>query len=143
MRLLSFILFLFFAGVSFAEEKTVQVGKHVIPSTNATTMILSLLIVLMVVVASAYLLKKFQMTTQKSNQNLKVVSSLHVGTKERVIVVQVAEKQLVLGVTANQITLLDTLDNVLDESSVATKSTSEPFDKSIVSMLKNSIKKND
>ena len=139
MRLLSFVFFLFCTCVSFAEEKTVEVGKYVNPSTDATTMILSLLIVLMVVVASAYLLKKFQVTTQKSHQHLKVVTSLHVGTKERVVIVQVADKQLVLGVTANQITLLDTLDCPLEP----TKSTSEPFDKSIVTMLKNSIKKND
>ena len=137
MRLFLLVYLSFFTLVSFAEEKTVQVGKYVAPSTDATTMILSLLIVLMVVVASAYILKKFQITSQGSTQRLKVISSLHVGTKERVVVVQVAEKQLVLGVTSHQITLLDTLDKALDIA----EDTSQPINKSVLSLLKDTIKK--
>lgn len=138
MQIFSFFFF-FITFVSFAEEKTVQVGKHVTSNTNATTMILSLLIVLMVVAVSAYILKKFQVTTQGSNQCLKVISSIHIGAKERVIIVQVAKKQLVLGVTANQITLLDTLNEPLE----STKNTTESFDKSVISRLNKSFKKND
>lgn len=133
---------LFFTAFTYAEEaaeKTVQVGKHVSPSTDATTMILSLLIVLAVVVFSAYILKKFQITAQGGQQALKVVSSVHLGSKERVVVVQVGDKQLVLGVTANQVNLLDTLDKPLDTGTSAT----ELFDKSVLNTLKNSLKKND
>jgi len=120
-------------------EKTVQVGKHVSPSTDAATMILSLLIVLLVVIVSAYILKKFQITAQGGQQALKVVSSVHLGSKERVVVVQVGEKQLVLGVTANQVNLLDTLDTPLDTG----KTTSEMFNKPVFNMIKNRLKKND
>lgn len=133
---------LFFTAFSYAEEaaeKTVQVGKHVSPSTDAATMILSLFIVLAVVIISAYVLKKFQIKAQGGQQALKVVSSVHLGSKERVVVVQVGDKQLVLGVTANQVNLLDTLVPPLDTG----KSTSEFFDKSVFSALKNNLKKND
>ncbi|XPF96166.1 flagellar biosynthetic protein FliO [Colwellia sp. RE-S-Sl-9] len=139
MQTFWFFVGAFFSSTSFAEEKTVQVGKHVTASTDPVTMILSLFLVLLVVIASAYLLKKFQITAQGNNQGLKVVTSVHLGTKERVVVVQVADKQLVLGVTANQITLLDTLDKPLETG----KSATEFFDKSVVNMLKKSIKKND
>jgi len=133
---------LFFTAFTYAEEaaeKTVQVGKHVSPSTDVATMIVSLLIVLLVVVASAYILKKFQITAQGGQQALKVVSSVHLGSKERVIVVQVEDKQLVLGVTAHQVNLLDTLDKPID----TTASKPEPFDKSVFNTIKNSLKKND
>lgn len=136
------LLTLFFSVTSFAEqatEKTVQVGKHVSPSTDATTMILSLLIVLLVVIISAYILKKFQITAQGGTQALKVITSVHLGSKERVVVVQVADKQLVLGVTAHQINLLDTLDEPIDTG----KKSAEFFDNSVVNMLKKSMKKND
>lgn len=137
MRILSFLSLCFFSVLSYAEEKTVQVGKHVTPSTDASTMILSLLLVLVVVVACAFILKKFQVTTQGTS-SLKVVTSLHLGTKERIVVVQVGDKQLLLGVTATQITVLDTLEQPLDTG----KNVSELFDNSVVSMLKKGINKN-
>lgn len=150
MRTLLGFIGLFFSAISFAQEatekivepiaeKTVQVGKHVSPSTDAATMILSLLIVLLVVIVSAYILKKFQVTAQGGQQALKVVSSVHLGSKERVVVVQVGEKQLVLGVTTNQVNLLDTLDTPLGTG----KATSELFNKPVITMIKNSLKKND
>jgi|GEM_PF-50296 len=139
MRIFSCVFLLLIAGVSVAEETTVQVGKHVAPSTDAATMIVSLLIVLLVVFVSAYLLKKFQITAQGGNQHLKVISSIHVGTKERVVIVQAVDKQLVLGVTATQVTLLDTLN----KSSEITSATSEPFNQSFLNMLKKSSTKND
>lgn len=142
MRTLIGFIGLLFSAITFAQEtveKKVQVGKHVSPSTDAATMILSLLIVLIVVIVSAYILKRFQITAQGGHQGLKVITSVHLGTKERVVVVQVADKQLVLGVTANQVTLLDTLDEPLQ----TTTKTSEFFDKSVISMIKNSLKKND
>jgi len=136
MQIYVFISCLFFSFTSLAAEQKVEVGKHVTDPTDATTMILSLLLVLMVVIASAYLLKKFQITAQGGHQSLKVITSVHLGTKERVVVVQVADKQLVLGVTAHQVTLLDTLDEPLDTG----KKASEFFENSVVSRLKNSIK---
>ena len=139
MRAFFVVFCLFLTAASFAEEKTVQVGKHVTPSTDVVTMILSLFLVLLVVIISAYILKKFQITAQGTNQSLKVITSVHLGAKERVVVVQVADKQLVLGVTTTQITLLDTLDKPIESAN----KTSEFFDKSVVNMLKNSIKKND
>ncbi len=122
---------------SYAEEKTVQVGKYVTPSTDSATMILSLLLVLLVVIASAFILKKFQGPTQGTSA-LKVVTSLHLGTKEKIVVVQVGEKQLLLGVTSSQITVLETLEQPFDTG----KNVTELFDNSIVGMLKKSMNKN-
>jgi flagellar protein FliO/FliZ len=59
------------------------------------------------------LLKRFNVVQQQNN-SLKVVSTLVLGNKEKVVVVQVADKQLLLGVTAQQITLLDTLETPLE-----------------------------
>lgn len=139
MRISSSLTLLSFSFLSYAEEKiekTVQVGKYVTPSTDAPTMILSLLLVLVVVIGSAFLLKKFQVTTQGTT-GLKVITSLHLGTKERIVVVQVGEKQLLLGVTAAQISLLDTLEQPIDTG----KNVSELLDNSVIGMLKKSLSK--
>jgi flagellar protein FliO/FliZ len=97
-------------------EKMPQVGKHVMANTNASSMILSLLMVLGVIVISALVLKRFNLTQQSSNQ-LKVIGSLSLGAKERVVVVQVGEQQLVLGVCSQQVTLLKDLDTPLEVQS--------------------------
>jgi flagellar protein FliO/FliZ len=87
---------------------TVEVGRHVIGNVDAGSMILSLLAVLVAIVVVAWILKKLQVGGLAVN-GLKVVTSLNLGSKERLVVVQVGEKQLLLGVTGQQINLLDTL----------------------------------
>lgn len=98
---------------SLATEQSPQVGKHVMANMNASSMILSLLMVLGVIIISALVLKRFNLTQQNSNQ-LKVVASLSLGAKERVVVVQIGEQQLVLGVCPQQISLLKNLETPID-----------------------------
>jgi flagellar protein FliO/FliZ len=90
-----------------------EVGKHVMANTDAGSMILSLLMVLALIGLSAFVLKRFNVTQQHNGQ-LKVVASLSLGVKERLVVAQVGEQQLVLGVTAQQITLIKSLEDPLD-----------------------------
>lgn len=129
-----FYFLCFFTTISFAQEtdnktETIQVvnkptlstetapdpkvGKHVMANMNASNMILSLLMVLGLIVICAIVLKRFNLTQQNSNQ-LKVIANLSLGAKERVLVVQIGEQQLVLGVCPQQISLLKTLDKPLD-----------------------------
>jgi len=86
-----------------------EVGKHVMANTDVGSMILSLLMVLALIFISALILKRFNFT-QKNTGQLKVIASLSLGVKERLIVVQVGEQQLVLGVTSQQITLIKSLE---------------------------------
>jgi len=92
-----------------------EVGKHVMANTDAGSMILSLLMVLALIVLSALLLKRFNFTQQNSGQ-LKVVASLSLGVKERLVVAQIGEQQLVLGVTPQQITLIKALEEPIASS---------------------------
>jgi len=121
---------------SLNTEKTPDVGKHVMANVDASSMILSLLMVLVLIIISALVLKRFNLTQQHSNQ-LKVVASLSLGAKERVVVVQIGEQQLVLGVCSQQISLLKGLEKPIDTH--AGKSLALPGN--ILSFLqKNSIK---
>lgn len=89
-----------------------EVGKHVAGNMDAATMILSLLMVLALIILSAYVLKKFNLTTMQAD-GIKIITSLHLGAKEKLVVVQVGEKQLLLGVTAGQINVLEALEQPL------------------------------
>ncbi|GHF80656.1 flagellar biosynthetic protein FliO [Thalassotalea marina] len=97
-----------------AEQTSVEVGKHANVNLDATTMILSLLLVLLLIVASAWLLKKFNMVTTQTSK-MKVVATLPLGTKEKVMVVQVGDEQLLLGVSGQQVNLLKTLDKPISQ----------------------------
>ena len=100
-------------------NNTPEVGKHVMSNMNAGSMILSLLMVLALIIICAFVLKRFNFSQQGISQ-LKVITSLSLGAKERVMVVQVGEQQLLLGVTAQQITLLETLAEPLTKQSINT-----------------------
>ena len=117
---LLFRLFALFATListqTYAQEQTEQaapqVGKHVMTNMDAGSMILSLLMVLGLIVVSALVLKRFNIV-QQGNGQIKVLSSVPLGAKERLVVVQVGEKQMVLGVTSQQITHIETLSEPL------------------------------
>ena len=129
MKKVGSLIFLFFVMMpAFASP---EVGKHVGGNLDAATMILSLLMVLAVIIISALILKKFNLT-HVHTEGLKVVTSLPLSAKEKLLVVQVGEKQLLLGVTSSQITLLETLDKPLDVKAPA----KQQFAASIQNLLK-------
>lgn len=101
------------------ESNQPEVGKHVMANMDAGSMILSLLMVLVLIVICAFVLKRFNLTQHEGSQ-LKVIASLSLGTKERVVVIQVGKQQLLLGVTTQQITLLDPLAEPLIVKSLDT-----------------------
>jgi len=118
-RIVSALLLTFFvSNVVYAEQmvdssKTLikdapEVGKHVMANVDPSNMILSLLMVLAVIVVSALILKRFNFVQQRTEQ-MNIVASLSLGAKERVVVVQVGDQQMVLGVTQQQITFIDNL----------------------------------
>ncbi|MGB1198206.1 MAG: flagellar biosynthetic protein FliO [Thalassotalea sp.] len=125
-----------------AQEDTVQVGKHANANLDASSMILSLLMVLALIVISAFILKKFNLTA-KSVAGMKVITSLSLGPKERLVVVEVQNQQLLLGVSAQQITLLKTLEEPLSTDSLATTANVTNFNNTLLSFLTKPSKNND
>jgi len=75
----------------------------------------ALVIVLAVFWLFARIMRQFQGFQGGMHQGLKIVSALSVGQRERVVVVQVGNQQLVLGVTSSQINTLHVLESPLVE----------------------------
>jgi flagellar protein FliO/FliZ len=69
----------------------------------------ALLLVLGLIIGAAWLLKRTQKLQGNTNAVLKNVSALAVGPKERVVVVEIGEDWLVLGVAPGQVRMLHTL----------------------------------
>ena len=70
--------------------------------------LVGLAIVVGLIVVTAYLLKRIQPGRFAASNVLRPVASLSLGTRERVVVVEMGEHWLVLGVTAQNITTLHT-----------------------------------
>ena len=81
-------------------------------------MALSLLIVVLVVLALGWTFKKLTLRLPGS-KHIKIISSLPLGPKERLLVIEIQGKQRVLGVTPQQINLLFELENPLPEEKLA------------------------
>ena len=100
------------SGSQISNNDKPKVGSHVMANMDAGSMIMSLLMVLALIIICAFVLKRFNLTQQGVSQ-LKVVTSLSLGAKERVVVIQAGEQQLLLGVTAQQVTLIERLEEPL------------------------------
>ncbi len=116
-------------------DKSLVVGSHVSTNMNSMSILLSLLMVLAVIIISALILKRFNLI-QSNHSELKIVTSLPLSTKEKLVVVQVGKKQLLLGVTAQQINLLESLNEPLELSKSAFSQDSLKVDNPLFNFLK-------
>ncbi|WP_205597935.1 flagellar biosynthetic protein FliO [Stenotrophomonas maltophilia] len=90
-----------------------QVGQHAAAAPSLFGAVLALLAVLALVIGLGWLLKRMPGSGFRPAEGMKVVASLNVGAKERVVVVEVNGQQLLLGVTAGGINTLHTLPEPL------------------------------
>lgn len=111
---------------SAAAEAAVEVGKHANTHIDALSMLLSLAMVLVLIFAAAWLLKKFNVVN-KSVPGMRVVASLPLGTKERLVVVEVGEQQLLFGISAKGIELIKTLEQPLVHEQNSAQDLAQPF----------------
>ncbi|MFA5824505.1 MAG: flagellar biosynthetic protein FliO [Gallionellaceae bacterium] len=96
--------------------------------------ILSLLLVLGAIVLVAWVLKRINMPQNAAGSALKVVSGVAVGQRERIVLVEVNDTWLVVGVAPGQVTALHTMPkNVLP---VSVESTSPDADNKFKNWLK-------
>lgn len=132
MKRLSFALILLLHSfLSYAEQATPEVGKHVTANLDVASVILSLLLVLVLIIAVAFVLKRFN-PQGTSLSGMKIISTLHLGTKEKLVVVDVDGTQLLLGVTAHQVSLIQTLEKPMEVGQPLTMDLSQ----NIVKLLK-------
>ena len=94
-------------------KAAIPVGQHAPTTPSLFGAVFALLLVLALIVGLGWLLKRMPGSGFRPAEGLKLVASLNVGAKERVVVVEVNGQQLLLGVTANGITTLHVLPEPL------------------------------
>ena len=90
--------------------------------TTALTLGLGLIVVVVLIVLSGWLVRRVQGLGGVNSQALKVVAVLSVGQRERVALIDVGEKQILIGVTPQSVRTLHVFDEPVVNSSQPTGS---------------------
>jgi len=96
-------------------------------SASASLIQVTLALMLMVglILGLAWLMRRFGQPLLQQQKKLQLVATLSLGIKEKIVLIEVEGKQLVLGVTPQQITSLHVLDVSPDLIDDQTKSNNE------------------
>lgn len=106
------ILALFASPLAAAAEKTSVIE----PAHYGLRVFVFLMLVVGLIVLLAWLLNKTKLGAGMLGQqhaDFKIVAVLSVGIKEKIVLLQVGEKQMVVGITAQNIRLISELDQPL------------------------------
>ena len=120
-KLLS-VIFLY-PAIAYAENGS---SASTSASTGLLQIFLALVFVICLMLFGAWLLKRINPINSNQKVNVKIVGGTSLGNRERVIVLEIADQWLVVGVTANQINVLSSMpktDTPLEEKDAATVST--------------------
>ena len=112
MRQLFFIFSLLVAAPSMAVEQ--QAAAEQLQPTIGVGSVLQVFVALLVVVglilATAWMFRRLSGGSFNRNGALKVLAGIHVGQRERVVLVQAGEVQLLLGVAHGEVRTLHVFD---------------------------------
>lgn len=89
------------------------------------TVVISLVFILILIFGLSWFVRRFGQGLGYQHQNIKLVATLAVGTRERVVVVDVAGHQVLLGITPTQINLLQHYDEPVIQAPAAKPVSSE------------------
>ncbi|MFZ3019235.1 MAG: flagellar biosynthetic protein FliO [Gallionella sp.] len=108
-----------------------------VSSSSIVQIIFSLLLVLAAIVLVAWLLKRMNLAQQGTAGYLKVIGGVAIGQRERVVLVEIDDTWLVVGVGPGQIRTLHTLPKPAGGASDVTNSSTPPAsaDRKFASML--------
>lgn len=114
MKLFVSLFLLLFSSLSFAEQVSSVGGSLVKPGDYLGQIVISLFLIILIIFISAWLLKRYNKLTGVTNGSLQVLGMLAVGQREKILLVQVGKKQLLLGATTSKITTLHELEEPIE-----------------------------
>ncbi|WP_293780291.1 flagellar biosynthetic protein FliO [uncultured Oxalicibacterium sp.] len=92
-----------------APAKPVAVMPAATSAGNLLQVLLGLIVVLALLAALAWVLRRFNAGKVMGNTDIRIVGGVNVGTRERVVVVEVADQWIVVGVAPGRVNALATM----------------------------------
>lgn len=112
-----FPLLFYFPRMVFAVEKSpIQIASPLSPGVSTGNLVqvtLGLLLVLAMIVGIAWLLRRYGRLQSAASGSLKILGGLSIGPRERVVLLQVGDTQLLVGVAPGRVQMLHVLDEPL------------------------------
>jgi flagellar protein FliO/FliZ len=125
-----YFIFCILPSVAHAAEEARPVYAPPPPAVSSGSImqiIFSLLLVLATIVLVAWLLKRMNASQQGSGNLLKVLGGVPIGQRERIVLVEINDTWLVIGVGPGQIRTLHTLQKIEDSEQKAKGMGADPL----------------
>ena len=119
------------AWPALAATTAVTTATNPPPSTSLLQWLVSCFLVIGLILLLAWLLKKSRLVPALAQNQLRVISALPLGNREKLLVVKVGEQQVLLGMTPTNINLLCQL-----ETPLALPSATMPFAAQLAKLMK-------
>lgn len=122
---------------ALSDSKVVSRSKQNegIPASYYLQVMLALFLIVVLIIAAAWLVKRLNFTAMKSAGNLKIESSLVIGQKEKLLILRVENERILLGITPQQINFLHQLSNVNDRNETPTSLEPKNFAEKLNTLL--------
>ncbi len=133
MKALFYAILSLVSTISFSADNAEPITSKLLTTPPVTTgalleTLLGLFLVLACIAFLAWLLRRTGRFNATANGQMKIIAGLSLGPRERAILLQVGEKQILVGVTAQQIQTLHVLEQNIDINNSDNSSTfSEKF----------------
>ncbi|MFT5502544.1 MAG: flagellar protein FliO/FliZ [Gammaproteobacteria bacterium] len=105
---LSALLLLPFAAI--AQDGQESLITQSLPSSYLLKLTVTLFFIVVMIFGIAWVLKRFNLTQQKGSGMIKVIGGMALGTKDRLMVIEIGEERLLLGLSPGRIEKLHTLN---------------------------------
>lgn len=124
--LLYFTIFclIVFPMVGMAEEGATRANdlvnaSPVDVSSSVLKVIVGLFLVVVAIFASAWFYRRFGNVSSLPTQSLRIIGGLNIGNREKIVLLQVGEEQVLVGVTASNINKLHVLEKNIEPTEAA------------------------
>lgn len=109
-KLIVFISLASFICIDVSAAENVVASASPINMTDYFKVLLGLVFVIALFLISTYLFKRYGNGPMVGRGQIRLVDGLHLGNRERLVLVEIKNKQLLLSITPGQINKLDTTD---------------------------------
>jgi len=115
-------------------EKTVSSFSSPLAAGALIQTALGLMVILGLIVLLAWLLKRTNHLQSSANGQLKIIAGLPLGARERIVLIEAGNEQILVGVTPQQIQTLHVLNSPINTN--AENSTNDSFSDKLKQMMK-------
>ena len=123
MKLIKFFTFLYLFAPLMVHADTTSTTA----STGLLQILSALVFVIFIMLAAAWAFKRISPINNNNKVNVKIVGGTNIGHREKIMVIEVANQWIIVGVTANQINTLTTMEKIDVEPENITTTSATPF----------------